>query len=592
MSDKSVLIKEIMYPDYVKGLQLELLPQFCNELREKLIEIISETGGHIGVNAGIVELTVALYRIFDFPKDSLIWDIGHQIYIQKMITGRLNLLRQIRKNGGSPGYAFRAESEYDRVTSSHAGASISFGLGVAIANRLRKNELYSLAVIGDGALVEGSSQEAINHLAVETGKFLIVLNDNEMALDNNFGGLHEYLKKLQPSNNEKETYFKSLEIPYFGPVDGHDVIGLVKTLEKIRCDLKQPAILHVKTIKGKGLEKMANASPVRIHWNFPFDPKTGKNTEIPKAKSYAAFAGETIDDILKNDPESVLITPATLQNTSTYQAFCNNREKSFDVSLAEQHSITLAGGFALQGMKPIVCFEGTFLQRGFDQLLHDICINNLPVMIIVARSGHTGLDHITHHSLFDFSYLRCIPNLKIVFPATHKTLGPTIKEEYVNLKGPTLVLYPYGNILDDPSEEMLTDQNSIITKSKEAKGLILSVGTQNKNAVELKKLLNNEGKVFDHIAVTNIAPLMQRIVDHVQQYPNIVTMEEAVVDGGFGSSILEVLQKHDVLSRVLQIGFPKQFIEHSTRDYIYKKYNIDAASVLITIKERWSDIWL
>jgi len=585
------LVKESMYPDYIKNLDIDELQEFCNELRHKLIDIISQTGGHIGVNLGVIELTVALYRVFDFPKDSLIWDIGHQIYVQKMITGRMHKLLEIRKNGGSPGYAFSEESKYERVTSSHAGASFSLALGIALANRLNGSPDMSIAVIGDGAFVEGSVQEALNHLAVEQCRMLIVLNDNEMALDKNFGGFHEYFKSRQIGIKKPETYFSTLNLEYIGPIDGHDVKGLVASLTELKNDLSKPTVLHIKTTKGKGLEQMADKSPVRIHWNFPFDPSTGQNTEQPKAKSYAAFQGEAIKELMEKHPsEAVLVSPATLQNTGTYTVYTTFPERSWDVSLAEQHSMTLAGGFALQGKRPILCFESTFMQRVFDQLVHDICINNLPILIVSARSGHTGLDHLTHHSLLDLSYLRGVPNLKIVYPSTTDEFKAVIKTEFENLKQPTIVLSPYGNILDNPDGEFMTDEAGSFTITPEASGLILSVGPQNKNATLLKKDLDAEGINFDHIAVTKLQPLDQTLTEALGEYNYIVTMEEGILPGGFGSLILEELQVQGLCVPVMRIGFSKKFVEHGTRDYIYSKNEMDHTSVKNRILAMWPEL--
>lgn len=585
------LIKENMYPDYVKSIPEKDLPLFCDELRQKLIEIISRTGGHIGVNLGIIELTVALYRIFDFPQDSLIWDIGHQIYVQKMLTGRMNLLWEIRQNGGSPGYAFKEESKYETVTSSHAGASLSLGLGVALANNLKQNDAVSVAVIGDGAFVEGSAQEALNHLAVEDGKFLVILNDNEMALDTNYGGLHEYFKTLQVGGNKHDTYFTSLNIPYSGPKDGHNVIELVHTFEEIKNSINKPTVLHIKTVKGKGLEEMAEKSPVRIHWNFPFDPETGQNTEFPKAKSYAAFAGETIMEIMEQDENAVLISPATLQNTATYQVFKKYPERSFDVSLAEQHATTLAGGFALRGMKPILCMEATFMPLAYDQIIQDLCINNLPVLIVAARSGHTGLDHLTHHSLFDLSYLRCVPNLKVLYPADNTQIPDFIRDSYTNLNQPTLILYPYGNTLHDPEKDFQCDLDDVFIKPQNVRGIILSVGTQTKNALELQKLLGQEGVHFDHLAITNISPMLDGFKKHIVQYDYIVTMEESYLEGGFGSAVLEVVTDANATAKVKRVGFPKNYIAHGTREYVYEKYGLDADSVMRSLKTEWLELW-
>jgi 1-deoxy-D-xylulose-5-phosphate synthase len=587
----SRLIKEVMYPDYVKQLKPEELHEFCDEIRSKLIEIISQTGGHIGVNLGVVELTVALYRVFDFPKDSLIWDIGHQIYIQKMLTGRLDKLREIRKNGGSPGYAFSDESDYERVTSSHAGASFSLALGVALANAMDQNPAMSVAVIGDGAFVEGSTQEALNHLAVEKCKMLIVLNDNEMALDNNYGGLHEYFKSRQIGESAEESYFSSLGIPYEGPINGHDVQALVEKLTDLKDRITEPTVLHIKTVKGKGLEKMADSSPVRIHWNFPFDPDSGKNTEFPKAKSYAAFQGAAIMEIMEQNPEAVLISPATLQNTGTFNVFHAFPDRSHDVSLAEQHSMTLAGGFALEGKKPILCFESTFMQRVFDQLIHDICINNLPILIVSARSGHTGLDHLTHHSLLDISYMRSVPNLKIVYPATTSGFFEGIKEEYNSLKQPTVVLSPYGNMLDDCDPGMNIDTDDGFDGKSDAKGIVLSVGPQNMNAMKLVEKLAVSGVKFDHLAITQIQPLSKNIRSVLCEYDYVVTMEEGLLPGGFGSLILEELHEMGSTIKLIRAGFAKEFVEHGTRDYIYESRGIDFKSVATRMSKTWPELF-
>jgi len=591
MTETYSLLKKNMDVDYIKSLDLKLLPQFCGELRNELIDIVSQTGGHIGVNLGVVELTVALYRTFNFPKDSLIWDIGHQIYVQKMITGRLEKLKTNRKNGGSPGYSFRDESIFDRVTSSHAGASISFALGVAITNRIKKNDLISIAVVGDGGFIEGSIQEAINHMAVDNSKMIVIINDNERAIEANFGGIYEYLKKRKIGTTEKETYFSSLGIPYYGPVDGHDVITLIDKLNEIKKNLRKPTILHIKTIKGKGLEKMAAQSPVKIHWNFKFDPKTGHNVESPRAKGYTAFAGEVIDKILTNYSESVLITPAVQSSTGINDVFLNHREKCFDVSLAEQHSLTLGGGFALEGMKPIIAMESTFMQRAFDQILHDICLNKLPVLIIAARSGHTGLDHVTHNALHDLAYLRCIPNLRIIYPASTEDLKESILTEFINLKQPTIILYPKADVLDDPTETFHIDKDVKIQKSAKAIGLLLSIGPQNKNAIELKHILENDGKIFDHVAVTQIAPLSNTIMNLIPKYNYVITLEEGVLDGGFNNVILEYINDNSLDCSVIRVGFPKQFVEHGTRDYIYKKFGIDANSLYEKIKQQWPEIW-
>ncbi|MCH2226832.1 MAG: 1-deoxy-D-xylulose-5-phosphate synthase [Candidatus Caenarcaniphilales bacterium] len=590
---RNSLVNENLSPEYLKDLDMDQLEEFCAQIREQLIEIISKTGGHIGVNLGVVELTVALYYVFDLLEDSIVWDIGHQVYIQKMLTGRTNLLREIRKNGGSPGYAFKDESPFEKVTSSHAGASLSLGLGIALAKQKKKDNSISISVIGDGSLVEGVAQEALNHLAVEKSKQLIVLNDNEIALDDNFGGIHEYLCSRKLNTDKNETYFSSLGVSYIGPIDGHDVRLLVHEFEKIKKTISEPTILHIKTEKGKGLEFMADNSPVKIHWNFPFDPKTGENTESPKAANYAKFAGAAIDELLSDEEQAILITPATLQNSGIYQVHQKHKSKSYDVSLAEQHALTLGAGFALEGVKPIVCFEATFFQRSFDQILHDVCVNNLPLLAICARSGHTGLDHLTHHALNDISYLRSVPNLNIKMSATSEHLKNLIKNEFYSLSAPTLILYPYANALDDVLNEDIFDINlDPQEKIEEDFILILSTGAQNKNAEALNnKLVKTSNILAKHVVITEIVPLNPSVVNLIQKAKYIITLEEGYLEAGFGSMILENIDNFNSNAKLHRVGFKKEFILHGTRDYIYKKYNLDYEFVHNEIKSKWGDIF-
>ncbi|MCJ9430326.1 1-deoxy-D-xylulose-5-phosphate synthase [Kordiimonas marina] len=577
------LVREIMDPAYVKSIGADTLPDFCAELRQELIEIISKTGGHIGVNLGVIELTTALYHVFDFPEDSLVWDIGHQVYVQKMLTERLPLLREIRVNGGAPGYAFRPESPYEAVTSSHAGAALSLALGAAKAFELQGKSNISVAVIGDGSFVEGSNQEALNHLAVDKGRLLYVLNDNEMALDENFGGWHEHFKKITRDPNAANI-FKELGLRYEGPIDGHDIGALIAKLNEIKDTLEGPTVLHVKTVKGKGLETMAEKSPVRIHWNFPFDTGTLENTEGPKSKSHAAVFAETMHEVLEEDKDVFVVTPATLQNTGIYGLSRKYPERVLDVGMAEQHAVTFGGGLALRGVKPIVCFEATFLQLTYDQIVHDLCISDLPVMMVAARSGHTGLDHVTHHAMLDLSYLRAVPNLRIVYPATQADLAECVKTEVANLAHPTLVLFPYGGIIDDPDGDVVIDRK-LAGFTPSADTLILSVGMQNRYGQLAQAALEKDhGIKADHICLTEVSDLNEAIVALLPQYGHVVTLEENVLPGGIGAAVLEACNALEGTAPAVQrFGFPKQFIEHGTRDYIYRQYGLDTDSVCAKI---------
>ena len=580
--------KEKFLPSDLKKIKINDLVDFCQELRNELTRIVSVTGGHIGPNLGVVELTTALYYVYNFPNDKLIWDIGHQVYVQKMLTGRCDLLKTNRQNGKSPGYPLRSESKFDTVTSSHAGASVSFALGIADSNKIHGNEYSSIAVLGDGSFVEGSVQEAMNHVAVARSKLVIVINDNGRAIEENFGGYHEYFKKQIIGANNTGDAFKSLGFDYRGPFDGHDVKKLVGHFHEIKESCNHPVIVHVKTIKGKGLEKMAENSPMRIHWNHAFNTKTFEKTEksiFPGGEDNANFVGRAVEKILKKNISAVLITPAVRGNVGLSDVFNNFKEQSIDVSLAEQHSVTLAGGYALSGLKPIVAMESTFMARAYVQIKHDICINNLPLLIIAARSGHGFTDHITHNALEDISYLRTIPNLRIVYPISAVDLERTIEEEYENLSGPTIILFPKANTIEDPLVKFDISENLGIKSPARGSNLILSVGPQNRNAELLQELLFSEGVKFDQVSVKEIYPISRKLRDLIKMSRYIITLEEGILDGGFGSLVLELVNSMQLDTKVLRFGFDKQFVEHGTRAYIYKKYGLDYDSVYKKIKE-------
>ena len=587
-------LKESFLPSDIKKLKAQDLELFCSELRQELINIVSVTGGHIGPNLGVVELTAALYRVFDFPNDRVIWDIGHQAYVQKMLTGRTDLLRTNRQNGKSPGYSNREESEYDTVTSSHAGASVSLAIGISLANNIKKSQNTAIAVVGDGSFVEGSIQEAINHLAISKGKTLVILNDNERAIEENYGAFHEYFKTRSLGTQNPETLFKSLGIDYIGPIDGHDIHALVNTLEDLKASQNGPVILHIKTIKGKGLDQMALQSDMRIHWNPAFNQETFEKTEVsifPGGQDNSGFAARAFEQILEKDKKSIVITPAVRGNVGLTNAFNKFPEQCIDVSLAEQHAITLAGGLALEGIKPIIGMESTFMIRSFGQIKHDICINNLPILIVAARSGHGFTDHITHNALEDIAYLRSMPNLRIVYPISSQDIEETIVSEYENLSQPTIVLFPKANTLEDPD---ITDPKYFQSKEfldKKTQGLILSVGPQNKNAEKLLFQLQKLGVNFKHQSVKEIYPLNPSIDALLSASDYIVTMEEGLLDGGFGSSILEKLNDAKKFPQVLRVGFQKQFIEHGTREYIYKKFGLDADAIILKMQNLFPELF-
>lgn len=590
------LLKENFMPKDLKGIPRSQMEEFCKELRQELINIVSVTGGHIGPNLGVIELTAALYYVYDFPKDRVIWDIGHQAYVQKMLTGRTALLRTNRQNGKSPGYCNKEESEYDTVTSSHAGASVSLALGIALGNLINSSNNSAIAVVGDGSFVEGSIQEAMNHLAIAKGKTVVIINDNERAIEENYGGFHEYFKGIQVGADFQDTLFSSINVNYIGPIDGHDIEALIENLENIKENYNNPVVLHIKTVKGKGLDDMALQNDMRIHWNPSFNQETFEKTEVsifPGGKDNSGFAGQAIEDILANDPKSILITPAVRGNVGLSNAFKEFPDQCIDVSLAEQHAVTLAGGFAIEGIKTIVGMESTFMIRSFGQIKHDICINNFPILIVAARSGHGFTDHITHNALEDIAYLRSMPNLRIVYPICAEDIAETIRHEYENLSQPTIVLFPKANTNEDPQikEPSFFNSNEFEIQCKSANGIILSVGPQNRNAEILQQKLQNLGIDFIQYSVKEIYPLSKHLTDIISNFDYVITLEEGILDGGFGSSILELIDTLDVSSKILRIGFEKQFIEHGTRDYIYKKYKIDSDSVIEKMKNKFPEIF-
>ncbi len=561
-------------PSKLKKIKLNDLPKFCKNLRKELIRILSITGGHVGPNLGVIELTVALYYVFNFPKDRLVWDIGHQIYVQKILTNRHKELLTIRKNGKSPGYSNRTESIYDTVTSSHAGSSLSLAMGTSMANKG-----INIAVCGDAAFVEGAIQEALNHLSILNKKVILIINDNEMAIEENYGGYHNYFKLKKVSKKLIKEKFQYLDVDYFRTLDGHNIISLVNFFKKLK-KITKPCIVHLKTIKSKGLENYANNSDVKLHWNPSFDINTFESKEKKNTINYEKFAEKAVLELFKNDKNKkhFVVTPAVRGNTGMSKVFKEFPKQSIDVSIAEQHSLSLACGMAIQGLRPIVTMESTFMIRSFGQMIHDMCINNLPVLMISARSGHGFTDHITHNAMQDISYLRSIPNLRIYYPTSSIDLYKTILQKSKNIKHPTIILFPKANNADDPSNYISCDGDNF-SKLRNMKNLILSVGPQNLNAQKVQKELKTYKINIDHICVRNIYPVSNKLVKLLKKYKNIFIMEEGYLDGGFGSQILEIVNESKYKTKVKLFGFKKKFIEHGTRDYIYKINQLDAKSI-------------
>ena len=579
----------------LKRMEPGSLKEFAEIVRSDMIDIVSKTGGHIGVNLGVLEITIALHYTFDFLHDSLIFDTGHNCYVHKMLTGRLTKMKTMRHHGGLSGFPNPSESTYDLVSWSHAGDSLSVGAGIAYANNSLRRDNKTVVLIGDAALVEGASQEALNFIGGQKDEnLLIVLNDNSIAIDPWDGGLFRYLKKIK--GGAPETYFNSLGIDYVGPVDGHDVSMLVKTFKKLQ-HIKRPIIVHCVTRKGNGL-KWRKSDPNKNHWLFPFDKASGDIIENgtdywmkPSEPFLNSVAGDAIYKIVQDNKDSILISPATNGISGIVKVFQDFPKQSIDVAMAEQHSIAFAVGTTLKSnKKPIVCFQSAFLPRAFDQIIQDFALNEVPVLIVSTRSGIGGLDHDVHHALFDISYLSAIPNLKILFPGTQKQLEEAINTSYQNLDAPTIILYPYGTLsaLNITKSDIEFDKKV----SKGAKIAIVTTGNMYKYGYGLQKYLYEKTELKSIVKnIIKLSPIdSKKLALICKNYPFIVSLEENVLRGGFGSIISEYIMDNSYGNKLLRFGIPNRFLEKGLRFYLYPKCGMDYKSIYGKIKAKWGNL--
>ena len=594
-------LEKIEGPADIKNLSVDELGRLVIETREYLIKAQARTGGHVGANCGVVELTIALHHVFDSPRDRFIWDVGHQVYVHKMLTGRLASMYTMRQDGGSPGFPARGESEHDPLDVSHGGTSLSVALGIALANRLQGSPGLPIAIIGDCALGEGMAFEALNQIGYEKPRLLIVLNDNGWGITSNETAIKNYLASLDTGDGAHEAFFTSLGLNYVGPVNGHDLKALVQAMDSVK-DTGGPVVLHVKTVKGYGLP-YADQNVTRCHFSFPFDIETGQpipateGTEEnvfykPQSPFNAQLIGKKIEEVAVNDSRVVVITPATIGAAEILGVFQKVPERAFDVGMAEQHAATLAVGLALQGMKPIVVYQSTFFQRAFDQLVHDACVNDMPMIFILARSGLAGLDHATHHATLDLSYLGCVPNLEIYFPSDHQAFNKMFEDKVQNwVKHPTVLLFPYGTLeMVEPSAEELPllEEDPFALENV---GIMLTTAGRLKTSLAIKKKLRERGVEWGVLNITQLKPLDEVLFTRIlERYHRIVTMEENVSRGGFGSAVLEFAADGFYKPDVIRITMGDVYVEHGTRPYLYKSYSIDDASIISRMEARWPDL--
>ncbi|MCD4485481.1 1-deoxy-D-xylulose-5-phosphate synthase [Chromobacterium vaccinii] len=610
------LLENINSPADLRQLTRAQLPQLAGELREFLVESVSKTGGHFASNLGSIELTIALHYVFDTPNDRLVWDVGHQTYPHKILTGRRERMHTMRQHDGLAGFPKREESEYDTFGVGHSSTSIGAALGMAVAAKTLGIDRKSVAIIGDGAMTAGQAFEALNNAGAMDTDLLVVLNDNDMSISPNVGALNNYLAKLMSgrfyaamregsskvlgiapplkeiaSKVEEHvkgfftpgTLFEEFGFNYIGPIDGHDVDVLVDTLKNIRS-LKGPQFLHIVTKKGQGY-KLAENDPVKYHGVTKFDPANG----LAGGKSgggkpqYTQVFGDWLCDMAKLDKRLVGITPAMREGSGMVRFEKEHPDRYYDVAIAEQHAVTFAGGMACDGLKPVVAIYSTFLQRGYDQLIHDVALQNLPVMFALDRAGLVGADGPTHAGAFDLSYLRCIPNMTVMAPSDENECRQLLYTAF-QLDTPAAVRYPRGT---GPGVEIQQQMEALpigkgVVRRQGEKIAILAFGSMVHPALAAAEQL--DATVAD---MRFVKPLDAELIRELAQtHELIVTVEENVVMGGAGSACLEALQAMRVAAPVLQLGLPDDYVEHGDPALLLSLCGLDAAGIEKSIRER------
>ncbi len=600
------LLQEIKN-DYslIKTLSIEQLNQLCSEIREFIIEVVSKNGGHLSSNLGSVEITIALHRVFNIPPDKIIWDVGHQCYTHKILT-RCNQFETLRKYKGISGFPNPKESQTDIFLVGHAGTSISSATGLKIGNDFKESKEHIIAFIGDGSLTNGITFEGLNFLGDIKKNVKIILNDNKMSISPTKGAISYYLTKFITSplvNKPKEefveilkkipsigkevlkltkeiekktkflivpgVFFEKLGIRYFGPIDGHDLPQLIEILENIK-EINEPLVLHIITKKGKGYS-FAEKEPEKFHSIGPFDIKTGE--EIIRQKTNSKFVGQILEEIAKKF-EFFVITAAMEKGLGLENFSKNYPDRFFDVGIAESNAVIVASGIAKSGLPVFVAIYSTFLQRTYDQIFHDICLQNLPVIFLIDRAGLVGEDGPTHNGIFDISFLRTIPNLKIYAPYSLESLKKTI-ENAINEKIPTFIRYP-RDILPEKIDEQIIEGSNIV---------ILGVGSMSLNSFIAFQKLKNENINLSFIPVNQIKPIDEELMKKIEKFDKIITVEENIRLCGFGSYLLEVFSDNGIKKELLRIGLPDTFIEHGDRNLLLDKYGLSSEKIYEKIKE-------
>lgn len=608
------LLDSITTPDQLRALERKQLPQLAEQLRTFLVDSVSQTGGHLSSNLGVVELTIALHYVFNTPEDRVVWDVGHQTYPHKILTGRRNAMSGLRKPGGIAGFPRRSESEYDTFGTGHSSTSISAALGMAIAAQRAGSDRRAVAIIGDGAMTAGMAFEALNNAGAMDANLLVILNDNDMSISPNVGALHNYLARLLSGrlytsvrrSSEKvlgvmppvlefakraEEHVKGMMTPgtlfeefgfnYIGPIDGHDLDVLIATLSNIR-QLKGPQFLHVATQKGHGYQP-AEENPGKFHGVGKFNPSNGDAAASSSNKSYTQVFGEWLVDMAAQDERLIGITPAMSDGSGLNEFAEKYPERFFDVGIAEQHALTFAAGMACDGLKPVVAIYSTFLQRAYDQLIHDVALQNLPVVFAIDRAGIVGADGPTHAGSFDLSYLRCIPNMVVMAPSDENECRQMLYTAFHH-DGPSAVRYPRGAgpgvRIVKSMQALPVGQGEIRRKGK--KIAILAFGSMLAPALQAAEKLDATVANMRFVKPLDVALITLLAAEH----DLIVTVEENAIMGGAGAAVMEALQGVSQHVATLCLGLPDAFIEHGVHETMLADCGLNADGIVAAIEKK------
>ena len=577
------LLEHINSTEDLRQLSTEELPLLAKNLRQFIIEVVASKEGHLGASLGVVELTIALHYVYNTPKDLLVWDVGHQAYGHKILTGRKSEFHTNRQFKGLSGFPKRDESEYDTFGTGHSSTSISAALGMAIASQLKGENKQHIAVIGDASIASGMAFEGLNHAGVTSANLLVVLNDNAIGIDPSVGALKQYLTNVKKGTQKQDNIFEALNFEYSGPIDGHDLKALISELKRLKS-INGPKFLHVITTKGKGL-RQAEKDQVKYHAPGKFDAETGdiftKNNENLPPKYQDVF-GLTLVELAMSNKAIVGITPAMPTGSSLKYMMDAIPERAFDVGIAEQHAVTMAAGMATQGLIPFCNIYSTFLQRAYDQVIHDVALQNLPVIFCIDRAGLVGEDGPTHHGVFDLAYLRCIPNFIIVAPRNEIELRNIMYTAQKGLEHPIAIRYPRGRGVT-PSWKSPFEAIEIGTgvQLEQGEGLaVLSIGAISNTVTEAIRGLN-----CGHYDMRFIKPLDESLLHTIfKTHSTLITIEDGVENGGFGSAILEFAATHRYKNDVVVKGIPDEFIEHGAIDNLQQLIGVSANELYKLIK--------